>query len=144
MIDITKCIGCRKGIWPLIKKDDQILHLDLFSSAESGATYECLNSNEIEEFLDPIEGRGTLKPNSELLKVYTFQELWWEDILSLCHTVFSNPKDIADFFNSKQDSKSLIYLSNIAIENKLLAEAKVKQVEITQDEYSNLLLWNNC
>jgi hypothetical protein len=143
MIDITTCIGCRKGVWPLIYKDNKYYHVDLFSSAESGAQYECLNSDEIGEYLVKIEGKGTLKPNPELDEVYTAQEFWWEDILTLCHEVFKDPNDIADLFNSKINSKSLITSENIDIENALIKLAKDKYIEITQQKYPDLLLWKN-
>ncbi len=143
MIDITTCIGCRKGVWPLIYKDNKHYHVDLFSSADSGAQYECQNSDTIGEYLVEIEGKGTLKPNSELDKVYTFQEFWWEDILTLCHKIFKEPGEIAKLFNTKVDSKSLIDSPNSIIETTLLDLAKDKNIEITQDEYPDLLLWKN-
>jgi hypothetical protein len=144
MIDITKCIGCRKGVWPLIKKDDQYLHLDVFASEDAGATYECLNSDKIGDQLVPIEGRGTFKPNSELLEIFFFQEAWWEDIIYLCRETFSQHSETADFLNSKHEGKTLITSSNEIIEEKLLNKAKENSIDVSEETYPNLLLWKNC
>ena len=81
-IDVTKCLGCRKGISLFTEKNGEYTHVDIFATPEAGASYKCENSETIGNFLMKNGDRGTLLPNEELKAFFTKQEIWWAYIVT--------------------------------------------------------------
>jgi len=109
MIDVTKCLGCRKGIDIWQEKDGVIKHMDLFASADAAAIYDCETPG-IEEHLIENEN-GMLRPKPEFKSFFEKQRWWWEDILDLAYAVFQDASDVKDFFNSGPEDEK-IYVNN--------------------------------
>lgn len=40
MIDVTKCMGCRRGVNLFTEKDGEYIHVDLFATYEAGAIFK--------------------------------------------------------------------------------------------------------
>jgi len=142
-IDVTKCIGCRKGISLFIEDNGVYTHMDLFATREAGASYKCENSEVIGKYLVKNGDRGTFLPNEELKELLGKQELWWEEIVTLAYESLKEQKEVSAFFNEGEVGKKTWNLPNIEIENKLLAIAVEKGIEINQDNYPYLLKWEN-
>jgi hypothetical protein len=141
MIDVTKCIGCRKGI-PLFTKDENgYAHTDLFASYGSGVTYKCENSDIIGDYLIPNGDKGTLLPNEELKVFFLNQEMWWDDIISLIHDVLKDTKLVQEFFNDGEKGNMTWNLSNEEIEEKISFLAIKEGFFINEEDYPDLLMW---
>ncbi len=142
-IDVTKCIGCRKGVSMFTIKEGVYIHHDLFASAEAGASYKCNNTATIGNYLVKNGERGTFLPNDNAEEFFDKQESWWEDIITLAYNTFKEQKFVSDFFNGGNDGSKVLNLPNVELENKLLANAKEKGIEITEDKYPYLILWES-
>ena len=73
MIDVTKCIGCRKGTSLFFEKDGEYIHVDLFATPESGSACKCENSETIGNFLMKNGDRGTFIPNEQSKEFFNNQ-----------------------------------------------------------------------
>lgn len=141
-IDVRKCIGCRKGISLFMEKDGEYIHVDLFATPECGASYKCVNSDVIGKFLVKNGHKGTLLPNKQSQEFFTKQEAWWEDIIMLVYDILKDKKLVSEFFNEGEVDNKVWNLPNIEIENKLLLIALEKGIEVTEDDYPNLIKWD--
>lgn len=142
MVDVTKCIGCRKGIVLFQKRKEEWSHIDLFATREAGATYRCENSDVIGKYLVENNGRGTYLPNEDLKKFYDEQSFWWEDIIDLAHVIFESDEKVQEFFNQGEESYRVHNLPNKEIEDKLLYLAEDKGIKVTNsddDGYPDLI-----
>lgn len=140
MIDVTKCLGCRKGIDIWQEKDGVIKHMDLFATAEAGAIYECETPN-IRDFIE-LNKNGMLISKEEFKQFFEKQSFWWEDIINLAYVVFENdPEAVKNFFNRGSKKERMHNLSNETIEWTLLNIAEEKEVVVDKDEYPDLLKW---
>lgn len=141
MIDVTKCIGCKKGVSLFSKHDGVYHHMDLFATREVGAEYPCRNSEDIQKYLVENEGHGTYLPNEELKLWFKEQEFWFEDIIDLSWKVF--PEGNKDFFNRNVKEGTKVWnLSNEELEKELLREAETAGIEVTEEEYPNLEIFS--
>jgi len=100
MIDITKCIGCRKGINLFVKeKDGSYTHIDLFATPEAGESFKCHTPN-IGNYIESNEDRGTYLPKEEFKEFFREQSFWWDDIICLARNVFGkDQKKVSAYFN---------------------------------------------
>jgi hypothetical protein len=140
-INVAKCIGCRKGISLFTEKDGEYTHVDLFATPEAGASYKCENSETIGKFLMKNGDRGTLLPNEESKVFFTKQEMWWEDIISLAYDTLKEQKMVSEFFNDGDKDSRTWNLTNVEIENKLLAIASTNGTEVNEEAYPDLIRW---
>jgi hypothetical protein len=136
-INVTKCIGCRKGISLFTEKDGEYTHVDIFATPEAGSLYKCENSEIIGSFLMKNGENGTLLPNEESKAFFTKQAMWWEDIISLAYDTLKEQTGVSKFFND-----GTINLTNIEIENKLVAIALLNGIELNEEVYPDLIRWN--
>ena len=136
-INVEKCIGCRKGISLFTEKDGEYTHVDLFATREAGASYKCENSETIGNFLMKNGDRGTLLPNEESKAFFTKQEMWWEDIISLAYDTLKEQKMVSEFFNDGEKDSRTWNLTNVEIENKLLAIASENGTEVKEEAYAD-------
>lgn len=141
MIDVTKCIGCRKGVSLFTEKDGEYTHVDLFATPEAGASFKCGNSETIGKYLVPNGDRGALLPNEELKRFYEKQEFWWEDIIDLAYDTLKEQNKVSEFFNNDERGNMIWNKPNIDIENKLLALAEIEGVKIDEEDYPDLIKW---
>lgn len=141
MIDVTKCIGCRKGVSLFTEKDGEYTHVDLFATPEAGASFKCENSETIGKLLVKNGDRGTLLPNDELKKFFEIQEFWWEDIIDLAHAVLKEQSKVSEFFNDGEKGNMMWNKPNLEIENALLAIAEIEGVEVDEEAYPDLIKW---
>jgi hypothetical protein len=133
-LDVCKCIGCRKGISLFIRDKDKFAHIDLWG----GIHFPCDNQN-IHEFIKNNENRGTYIPNDASSDFFSTQELWWDDIVTLAQDVFGESGAV-DFFNEGESKDNRNWnLPNEQIEGKLLNSASEKNIQVTQDQYPNLI-----
>lgn len=140
-INVAKCIGCRKGISLFTEKDGEYIHVDFFATREAGASYKCENSETIGNFLMKNGDRGTLLPNEESKAFFTKQEMWWEDIISLAYDTLKEQKMVSEFFNDGEKGSRTWNLTNVEIENKLLAIASENGTEVNEEAYPDLIRW---
>lgn len=141
MIDVTKCIGCRKGVSLFTEKDGEYIHLDLFATPEAGASFKCKNSEIIGKHLVPNGDRGTLLPNEELKRFYEKQEFWWENIIDLAYATLKEQSKVSEFFNNGEKGNMIWNKPNIDIENKLLVLAEKECVKVDEEAYPDLIKW---
>jgi hypothetical protein len=141
MIDVTKCIGCRKGVSLFTEKDGEYTHIDLFATPEAGESFKCENSETIGKYLVPNSDRGTLLPNEDLKKFYNKQEFWWEDVIALAYAVLKEQSKVSEFFNSGKKGNKIWNKPNVDIENKLLALADKEGVKVDEEAYPDLIKW---
>jgi hypothetical protein len=140
MIDVTKCIGCRKGIAFFEKRNGIFYHLDILATAEAGALYECTNTPDLEPLVSENKN-GMYMANEEFKEFMAHQEWWFEDIIDLAHDLFDNKEDVTSFFYNDVDGKSMIESTNEIIESSLLAIASQKNFSVTEDDYPDLLIY---
>jgi len=140
-INVAKCIGCRKGISLFTEKDGEYTHVDLFATPEAGAIYKCENSETIGNFLMKNGDNGTLLPNEQSKELFTKQEMWWENIISLAYDTLKEQKIVSEFFNDGEKDARTWNLTNVEIENKLLAIASVNGMEVNEEAYPDLIRW---
>ena len=140
-IDVSKCIGCRKGISLFTEKDGEYTHVDLFATPEAGASYKCENSEIIGNFLMKNGDRGTLLPNEQSKAFFTKQEMWWEDIISLSYDTLKEQEMVSEFFNDGEKDSKTWNLPNVEIENKLLEIASKNGIEVNEEAYPDLIKW---
>lgn len=138
-IDTSKCLLCRKGIWLFTKDENGYNHLDIFATPEAGASYRCENSNVLDNYLVKNEDRGTYLPNSNVKRLFTNQELWWETIISLAYSIFDNTDEVLEFFNGGDIDNRVWMKSDIEIENLLLELAFQRGIEVDKDDYEDLI-----
>lgn len=141
MIDVTKCIGCRKGVSLFTEKGGEYTHVDLFATPEAGASYKCENSETIGELLVNNSDRGTLLPNEELKQFFEKQEFWWEDIIDLAYTTLKEQDNVSEFFNGDDKGNMMWNKPNLEIENGLLALAEKEGVTVDKEAYPDLIKW---
>ena len=141
MIDVTKCIGCRKGVSLFTEKDGEYTHVDLFATPEAGASFKCENSEIIGKHLTTNGDRGTLLPFGDLKSFYEKQEFWWENIINLAYTTLKNQSKVSEFFNSGENGNMIWNKPNIDIENELLALANKEGVKVDKEDYPDLIKW---
>lgn len=142
MIDVTKCIGCRKGISAFTKEKDGYNHLDLFATPEAGAIFHCENSDVIGGFLKENDNKGGIYvPNYELKEVLDFQSFWWEDIMSLAYDTLKEQEKVSAFFNEGETGNMMWNKPNVEIETSLLAIAGKEGVKVDEESYPDLLKW---
>ncbi len=143
-LDVTQCIGCRKGIGLFIKeKDKTFTHLDLFATPEAGASYKCSNQKEIKKHVKLNKGKGTYLADDELQEFYDFQEAWWYDFIELASNVFEGDDELNKFFNTGVKGDKVWNQNNVVMEGVLLKIAKDKNVEVTEEDYPDLLKWKS-
>ena len=142
MIDVTKCLGCRKGIDIWTKREEKLKHMDLFASAEAGAIYDCETPG-IEEHLIENEN-GMLRPKAEYQSFFSNQSFWWEDILNLAYGVMEDPERVRSFFNSGPEDSRMHNQSNETIEWTLLNMADEAGIVVDEDNYPDLIRFKNC
>jgi len=141
MIDVTKCMGCRKGISLFTEKDGEYTHVDFFATPEAGASFKCENSETIGKHLVVNGDRGTLLPNEDLKKFYEKQEFWWEDIIDLAYDTLKEQSKVSDFFNNGEKDNMMWNKSNVEIENGLLALAEIEGIKVDEEGYPDLIKW---
>lgn len=141
MIDVTKCMGCRKGVSLFIKKDGEYTHVDLFATPEAGASFKCENSETIGKYLVSNGDRGTLLPNEDLEKFFEKQESWWEDIIDLTYATLKEESKVYEFFNAGEGGNMMWNKPNLDIENALLAIAEREGVTVDKQSYPDLIKW---
>ena len=141
MIDVTKCIGCRKGVSLFTEKDGEYTHIDLFATPEAGASFKCENSEIIGKHLVPNGDRGTLLPNEDLERFFEKQEFWWEDIIDLAYATLKEQSKVSEFFNSGEKGNMVWNKQNVDIENELLALADKEGVKVDKEDYPYLIKW---
>lgn len=142
MIDVTKCLGCRKGIDVWTKQEGKLKHLDFFASADAGATYDCETPG-IEDFLITHEN-GMMRPEKEYESFFANQSFWWEDIINLSYAVMQDSETVRSFFNSGPEDNRMHNQSNETIEWTLLNMAEEAGIVVDQDGYPDLLKFKNC
>jgi hypothetical protein len=137
MIDVTKCLGCRKGIDVWTKREGKLKHFDFFASADAGAIYDCETPG-IEEHLIENEN-GMLRPKDEFKSFFEKQSWWWEDILELAYAIFQDPSDVKDFFNSGPEDERMHNLPNETIEWTLINLAEEAGIVVDDEMYPDLI-----
>lgn len=139
LVDVTKCSGCRNGIslFSFSEEDDQYIHVDFLATKEHGISYKCENSDEIEKYLVKNGDRGTYLPSEDYDEYFKNQEFWWEDIIDLSTNIFDDENKRIEFL------KSIIDKPNEEVENELLKKAKEEGVEVDEEEFPDLLKWND-
>lgn len=142
--DVTKCLGCRKGIDFFIKRDGKLYHLDMFATSDAGASYECYNQDVVFNHLMENGDRGTYSPDAELAEFYEKQDFWWEDISRITLTIFEEDVDkINSFLIQNKDGKAFLELPNEVIEEITLQLACDKGIIIDEDVYPDLIKWED-
>lgn len=136
--NIDKCIGCKKGIDLWTKKNNILYHLDLFATAEAGSSYECITPN-ILDYIEPNGNNGTYLPKEEYKNIFREQDYWWEDIIDLSYKIFIEAEMVSQFFNKEICGGKLYQMSNIYIENTLLKLAIDANIEISEENYPDLI-----
>jgi hypothetical protein len=144
MVDVKVCFGCRQGISAFtLHEDGNYYHLDLFDTGSTGAIAPCINSNKLAPHLHP-DGNPISKTylaNPELEAFYREQGRWWQDALQLAYDVLKEDKKVVEFLMN-DDEKSVLYTwTNDAIEIALLGYAAIRNLEVKQEDYPDLLLW---
>lgn len=142
MIDVTKCLGCRKGIDVWTKQDDKLKHFDFFASADAGAIYDC-KTLEIEQYLEENEN-GMLRPKKEYDSFFKNQSFWWEDILTLAYDIFQSPEEVKDFFNRGDSDNRMHNRSNEDIEDTLVNLADLNDILVDEETYPDLKRFKIC
>ena len=143
-LDVTQCIGCRKGIGLFIKeKDKTFTHLDLFATPEAGASYKCTNQDEIKKHVKKNKGKGTYLADTELQEFYDKQDAWWYDFIEAASVVFEDNEELNEFFNQGEKGNKMWNQPNKVMENALLEIAEEKSIEIRKDDYPDLLKWKS-
>ena len=137
-LDVTKCMGCKKGLTLFFKDDKGFKHVDLFSSYASGSEYKCENSDTVGEFLYEQTSSKYLT-KEEFMQMFKDQDFWWEDIIDLAHAILKESKDVTDFFNEGEPGKMNWNLSNEDLESKLLELAKENDISTPEDSYPDLI-----
>jgi len=137
MIDVTKCLGCRKGIDIWTDQEGTIKHLDFFATAEAGATYKC-ETPDIENYIERNEN-GMLISKEEYKSFFEKQSFWWEDIIELAYAVLQDPSDVKDFFNSGEEGDRMHNLINETIEWTLVNMAEEAGIVVDEDSYPDLI-----
>ena len=140
-IDVTKCLGCRKGISLFIENNGEYTHVDLFTTPEEGTSLRCENSETIGKYLMKNGDKGTLLPNEESKSFFAKQEMWWEDIISLAYDTLKEQEMVVEFFNDGEKDNRTWNLPNVEIENKLLEIASANGIEVNEDAYPDLIKW---
>ncbi|MGB0881440.1 MAG: hypothetical protein ACPGSO_00695 [Vicingaceae bacterium] len=141
MIDVTKCMGCRKGVSLFTEKDGEYTHVDLFATPEAGASYKCENSENIGGLLVKNGDKGTLLPNEELKQFFERQEFWWEDIIDLAYDTLKEQNKVSEFFNTGEKGNMMWNKPNLEIENGLLALAEKEGIKVDKEAYPDLIKW---
>jgi hypothetical protein len=143
-LDVTQCIGCRKGIGLFIKdKDKKFIHLDLFATPEAGESYTCTNQKEIKKHLKKNGNKGTYLADGELAEFYEKQDAWWYDFIELASNTFEDNDELNKFFNAGEQGDKVWNQPNNIMEGVLLKVADGKNIEITKEDYPDLLKWNH-
>jgi len=138
MIDVTKCLGCRKGVDIWQEKDGVIKHVDLFATPEAGAVYECETPN-IRDFIE-LNKNGMLISKPEYKQFFEKQSFWWDDILNLAYEVFKDDSSaVKDFFNSGTVDEKMHNLPNETIEWTLINMAEEAGIVVDEDGYPDLI-----
>lgn len=140
-INLNNCIGCFKGINSFIIEEDKISHFDLFATAEAGECYECLNSEMIKKYLTTYDNGISIIKEKELESKFTEQTMWWDDIIELAHIIFSNQKNVNDFFNKGKKGDRFWNLPNEEIERELISLAKEMEIDLTKEDFPDLYYW---
>ena len=141
-VDVTQCIGCRKGIGLFIKeKDKTFTHLDLFATPEAGESYKCTNQDVIKKHVKENKGKGTYLADDELQEFYTKQDEWWYDFIEVASVVFEDNGELNKFFNQGEKGNKMWNQPNKVMEDALLEIAEEMSVEIRKDDYPDLLKW---
>jgi len=141
-LDVTQCIGCRKGIGLFIKeKDKTFTHLDLFATPEAGHSYKCTNQKIIEKHVKKNKGKGTYLADDELQAFYIDQEDWWYDFIDLASDTFTNNDELNEFFNRGEKGDKMWNKPNNVMEIELLTIARERGVEVIKDYYPSLIKW---
>ena len=141
MIDVTKCIGCRKGTSLFFEKDGEYIHVDLFATPESGSACKCENSETIGNFLMKNGDRGTFIPNEQSREFFNKQVIWWEDIIKLAYDTLKEQEMVSEFFNNGEKGDKMWNKTNLEIENALLTIASNNGIEVNEDIYPDLIKW---
>lgn len=142
MIDVTKCIGCRKGIPAFIKENNCYSHLDLFATPEAGSIFRCENSDVVGDFLKENDNKGGIYvPKDTLKEVLDFQAYWWEDIISLAYDALKEQDKVTAFFNDGEKGNMMWNKPNADIEAALIAIAEKEGVKVDDESYPDLLKW---
>lgn len=138
-IDFTKCLGCRKGINTFRKDGDKLMHFDMFATAEAAHVYECMNSGDLIGLVETNDN-GMSFLTGDYKKIFEEQDYWWTDILDLAYELMPDSNDVQGFFNGEaQDGMLMHQMPNEHIEKALVDLAASKGVEITKDDYPDLL-----
>lgn len=138
-IDVNKCIGCRFGGYLFLKKKDKYVHVDVFS----GVTQTCKNSDEISKYLIPNLNKGSYIFNSEMMPIVKKQEIWWENIIDLAYEVLHTGDEVSKFFKTEINNIKIWHIDNKDMENELLKLAKLNNIEILEEDYPDLLKYEN-
>lgn len=141
MIDVTKCIGCRKGVGVFTEKDGKYVHIDLFATPAAGASYKCGNSDVIGKHLVQHGNLGTLLANEDLESFYEKQSFWWEDIIDLAYEVLKEQDKVSSFFNDGKKDDKMWNKPNVDIENALIALAEKEGMIVDEDRYPDFTRW---
>lgn len=134
MVDVTRCIGCRKGVALFTKDENGYKHVDLFATQARGSEYRCGNSDVIGEYLNETP-RGTFLPNYVLGPQLEFQDFWWQDIVTVLFSTLETVTAVNEHI------KTIIDLPNALLEQKVLTLAESKGVSINSYDYPDLLKW---
>ena len=138
MIDVTKCLGCRKGIDIWTDQDGTIEHFDFFATAEAASVYKC-ETPDIENFIERNKN-GMLISKPEYKQFFEKQSFWWDDILNLAYEVFKDDSSaVKDFFNSGTVDERMHNLPNETIEWTLINMAEEAGIVVDEEEYPDLI-----
>lgn len=135
-LDVTKCIGCRKGTLPFTHvRKGYIHHLDLFASAEAGEMYPCANKDVVEKHLTTTS-RGIYDTSPELSEVMNWQASWWDDIMTILHAMFKGKwPEATDYINNS----GVLAMSNKDMEDFIIRDAIKMGIVIDADKCPDLI-----
>jgi hypothetical protein len=140
-INVTTCMGCKKGIESFVLMENQFFHLDLFATPGEGHQFKC-NSENIGDILIKSDN-GVFFPDTEHEVLFREQSFWWTEILTLAMDVFGSDEAILEFLNTGESGKKMWNNTNDVIEKELISIAENKGIVIDATTYPDLLLWNN-
>ena len=134
-IDVTKCLGCRKGISHFTKKDGEYRHFDLFASPEAGAIYRCENTDTIGEYL--TEGKPDMyyTEDDDIKYFFDQQGYWWEDIIDLAYA-FDKDAQFSEMGIQPGEKLHELLQDNPVISSEYADKLSIKEIkELIDDTY---------
>ena len=78
-----------------------------------------------------------------MMPIVKKQEIWWENIIDLAYEVLHTGDEVSKFFKTEINNIKIWHIDNKDMENELLKLAKLNNIEILEEDYPDLLKYEN-